>query len=126
LPPVGKKVVEPVRPIVKTTYEPLVVRSQIARSLEGEMNANKLGTERGIFYDQPSENADSRKSKREKEKHLQCYYAGRLGGSLTRLDGTYVVRRPSLCFGTGQLPGLAFRKCAGFRRWNFPKDRLLN
>jgi hypothetical protein len=51
LPPVGKKVVEPVRPIVKTTYEPLVVRSQIARSLEGEMNANELGTERGIFYD---------------------------------------------------------------------------
>ena len=35
------------------------------------------------FMTQPSENANSRKSKREKEKHLQCYYGGRLGGSLT-------------------------------------------
>ena len=53
------------------------------------MIANKLGTERGIFYDQPSENADSRKSKREKEKHLQCYYGGRLAVRL--LDWTALV-----------------------------------
>ena len=53
------------------------------------MNANKLGTARGIFYDQPSENADSWKSKREKEKHSNGITRGDL--AIRSRDWTLLV-----------------------------------
>ena len=60
LPPVSKEVIDPVvlTLFVQTIYEAF--------------------TAHGIsFYDQPSENADSWKSKREKEKHCQWWYTRR-------------------------------------------------
>jgi hypothetical protein len=66
LPPVGKEVIDPVglTLFVQAIYEAF--------------------TAGGIsFYDQPSENADSWKSKREKEKHCQWWYTWRFSDSLT-------------------------------------------
>jgi hypothetical protein len=118
LSPVGKEVVDPVglTLIVQTIYEAFVVVTQIARSLVREMISEQLFTARDVsFYDQPSENAKSGKPKREKEKRLEWRYARRFGGSLTRLDSTCVVRRPSLRFGTDQPLGFVFCKYTGVR-----------
>jgi len=76
LPPIGEEVVNPVglNMFVQMIYDAF--------------------TARGIrFYDQPTENADSWKPKREEENQ---YHTRRFGDSLTRLHATCVVRRPSL------------------------------
>jgi hypothetical protein len=79
-----------------------------------------------IYYDQPSENADCCKPKREKEKHDQRSYTRRFGGSLTGLNGTCVVGRPGLRFGTDQPRGLVFRKYTSRRYlWRNSASRWL-